>query len=239
MKRIVLAAACLIVVATMLQALFDYSRQRDRQLFGHLVHRIDTDRPVVALTLDDGPTRRFTAPLLDILDKAGVTATFFLTGREVTAFPEGAQAVVDAGHEVGNHSWNHRRMVAMTPWEVRRQLRETDAAIRALGYEGPLHFRPPYGRKLVVLPWVLARQDRTTIMWSVEPETDLAFDAPPQDLAAHVIETTQAGDIILLHGMYSGNDSSRAALPLIIAGLRARGFDFVTVSELIALEAAR
>lgn len=234
MKRILPIAVLLILSGLLMQVANEYSRQRDRQLFGTLVNRVETDEPVVALTFDDGPTKRFTEPLLQILSDADVTGTFFLTGHEITENPDLARMVVDAGHEIGNHSWDHPRMVMMTPRAVRRQLAQTDAAIRSLGYDAPLHFRPPYGRKQLVLPWVLEQQNRTTIMWSVEPETDLAFDAPPQDLANHVIETAQNGDIVLLHGMYSGNDSTRAALPFIFEGLRDRGFEFVTVTELLA-----
>lgn len=237
MKRVLVASVVLIAVGGLIAWAGEYSRARDTQLMGDLVNRVQTDRPVIALTFDDGPTHR-TDLILDPLAAADVTATFFLTGRDVTANPESARMIMDAGHEIANHSWDHPRMVLMTPRAVRSQLERTDAAIRAIGYEGPLHFRPPYGRKFVVLPWVLEQQNRTTIMWSVEPETTLSFDAPPADLAAHVIDTAQAGDIVLLHGMYSGNDSTRAAIPLIIDGLRARGFDFVTVSELLALRPA-
>jgi len=219
MKRILIALGVFVVLGVILNAAFNYSKSRDSQLFGELVHRVDTSQPVIALTFDDGPTPENTGVLLESLAQD----------------PEAARAIMDAGHEIGNHSWDHPRMVAMTPRVVRSQLSRTDDAIRALGYTGPLHFRPPYGRKLVVLPWVLDQQDRTTIMWSIEPETTLGFEALAQDLAAHVIETAQAGDIVLLHGMYSTNQSTREALPLILNGLRNRGFEFVTVSELLAL----
>ena len=235
MKRILIALGVFVVLGVILNAAFNYSKSRDSQLFGELVHRVDTSQPVIALTFDDGPTPENTGVLLESLAQENTPATFFLMGRDVVANPEAARAIMDAGHEIGNHSWDHPRMVAMTPRVVRSQLSRTDDAIRALGYTGPLHFRPPYGRKLVVLPWVLDQQDRTTIMWSIEPETTLGFEALAQDLAAHVIETAQAGDIVLLHGMYSTNQSTREALPLILNGLRNRGFEFVTVSELLAL----
>ncbi|MEL6960042.1 MAG: polysaccharide deacetylase family protein [Pseudomonadota bacterium] len=233
MRKVLSLALCFGLCGFLAMLAFDYSKARDQQLFGELVHRVETDQPLIALTFDDGPTPRAVSILATLLEM-DVTATFFLTGREITANPEDAAMIVAQGHEIGNHSWDHPRMVLIWPSAVRDQLSRTDQAIRATGYDGPIHVRPPFGRKFIVLPRVLSQQDRTTIMWSIEPETTLGFDAAPEALAQHVIETAQPGDIVLLHGMYSTNDSTRAALPLIINGLRARGFSFVTVSDLIA-----
>ena len=204
------------------------------QLFGQIISSGDTARPVVALTFDDGPTAAHTSTLLAALDEGGARATFFLMGEAIAANPEAAQAIADAGHEIGNHSWDHPRMVLMSPSAVRRQLEDTDAQIRGLDYNDPLLFRPPYGKKLVVLPWVLDRMERTTATWSMAPEWDIPPEASADDLTAAVVETAKAGDIILLHGMNEGNQRTRDALPGIIEGLRARGFEFATVSELLA-----
>jgi peptidoglycan/xylan/chitin deacetylase (PgdA/CDA1 family) len=210
------------------------SNSHDYQLFGDIYKRVETDRPVVALTLDDGPSEQFTQPVLDILAEHGLKATFFLTGAESTERPHHVAAIAAAGHEIGDHSFSHPRMVLMLPGQVAEQIEKTDEAIRVAGYEGPLHFRPPYGKKLVTLPWYLAQNNRKTTMWDVEPEVG-AVDASADELAQKAIDQVQNGSIIIMHVMYQSRQNSRDALPKMIEGLKARGFEFVTVSELLAL----
>lgn len=229
----------LVVVALAISALFgalQLSNARTFQVLGDLVARVDTDRAVVALTFDDGPTTDYTQPVLDILTAHDIRATFFLTGRETAENPQLAKAIADEGHEIGNHSWSHNRMIFVSPGTVREEIENTDAAIRATGYQGELHFRPPYGKKLVILPWYLAQNERTTIMWDVEPEADPVAAADPQAMADHVIANATNGSIIIMHVMYESRGTSRQALPALIAGLKARGFEFVTVSELLAMQ---
>ncbi|MEZ5721386.1 MAG: polysaccharide deacetylase family protein [Paracoccaceae bacterium] len=207
-------------------------RAHEFALFGELVFHVDTDRPVVALSFDDGPTAAHTRTVLDILEDAGVTATFFLIGQEVEKNPAAASAIAAAGHEIGNHSYSHPHMVFMRPARVRAELDRTDAAIRAAGYAGPIPFRPPFGWKLVVLPRVLAAEGRPMVMWSVEPESDPGRTA--EELVAATLDAAGPGDIILLHPMYAARETTRAALPAIIAGLRAKGLEPVTVGELLS-----
>ena len=220
--------AVLALVLLLLWGLLQLSDARTFQLFGEAIARVETDRPLVALTFDDGPTAEHVPDLLAAL--GDTPATFFLIGRDMRATPEATAAIAAAGHEIGNHSDTHRRMVLVTPGWVRGELARTDAAIAASGYAGPIPFRPPYGKKLVSLPWVLAEQDRPAIMWSVEADGTL----PPEEMAAQVLAATGPGDIVLLHPMYRGNAATRAALPLILEGLEARGLTPVTVTKLLA-----
>lgn len=232
-RRIPVALIALATVVAIVIGLHALSSSRTYQVFGGLVARVDTDRPIVALTLDDGPTAQFTGEVLGILEDFDVRATFFVTGREVTENPEEARAIAAAGHELGNHSYSHRRMVMKGYDTYRSEIEETDAAIRAIGYEGPLHFRPPYGKKLFGLPWYLSATGRTSILWDVEPETYPEIAEDVDAFVAHVLEKTRSGSIILMHVMYGSRAISREALPRIIIGLRERGFEFVTVSELL------
>lgn len=234
MQRIIVG---LIICALLTAGAYQLSRARSVQMFGDIITNVSVDERAVALTFDDGPSSRFTPLLLDAL--GDTPATFFLVGEDIEANPEAAAAIVAAGHEIGNHSWDHPRMVLMSPSAVRAQIEDTDAAIRALGYDGPIQFRPPFGKKLVVLPWVLSRMGRASLMWSLEPDTELGVDASADALADYVLEQAAAGDIILLHGMFSTNAATRAALPAIIEGLRDRGFSIVTVSQLIEIGAER
>lgn len=209
------------------------SRAEGYQLFGELVTRVDGAGPLVALTFDDGPTARHTPAVLAVLNDAGVTATFYINGLPASKDPATLAALVAAGHEIGNHGWQHDRMVLMSPGRVRQEITDTDAVIRAVGYDGPITFRPPHGAKLIVLPWVLSQMDRITVMWDVAPEDFAQLDVPPEVLAARTLERVRDGSIIILHPMFDSGAATRAALPLIIDGLRADGFTFVTVSDLL------
>jgi peptidoglycan/xylan/chitin deacetylase (PgdA/CDA1 family) len=213
------------------------SKSRSFQFFGDSIPRVETAEPIVALTFDDGPTRPYTAPVLNLLRSKGVTATFFLTGAEVTANPVEARAIVAAGHEIGNHSWSHPRMVFMSSKGVKSEIERTDAAIRAAGWSGGIHFRSPHGKRLVTLPLYLQRTNRKNIFFDVEPESDPSIDGDASKIAAHVIDRARPGSIILLHVMYDSREATREALPLIIDGLRKKGLRFVTVSELLARQA--
>ncbi|MEO0939346.1 MAG: polysaccharide deacetylase family protein [Pseudomonadota bacterium] len=226
-------AFAVLAVGALLYGGHQLSRVERIQLLGTLIQKGPDTRRAVALTFDDGPTARHTHTLLDALEAEEAKATFFLIGRDIEKNPGAARAIAAAGHEIGNHSCNHRRMVFKAPWAIRRQIERTDAAIRALGYEGPIAFRPPYGKKLLALPYVLWRMDRPNVMWSMDPDGVLGHTAPPEHMVRYVTETAQPGDIILLHGMYSTNATLRTALPGILKGLKAKGFELVTLHDLL------
>jgi peptidoglycan-N-acetylglucosamine deacetylase len=214
---------------------YRFSKARRVQLFGGIVPRVETPERVVALTFDDGPMPLYTDSVLALLEREGVRATFFLTGQALADHPAEGRKIAAAGHEVGNHSWSHRWMMGMPLGTIRREIHDTDAAIRRTGYAGPIHFRSPYGKKLVALPWVLHQEDRLNIFFDVEPESFPDIDADAGRIAAHVLERARPGSIILLHPMFRGRERTRAALPAIIDSLQARGYRFVTVSDLLAL----
>ncbi len=234
MRRWAAKAASIALFTVLIVIGREVSRSETYQLFGELVSRVDGTESVVALTFDDGPTARHTPAVLESLAAHGVKATFFVNGLPASKEQATLSTIVAAGHEIGNHGWEHDRMVLITPWRVRRELNDTDIAIRAAGYDGLIHFRPPYGAKLVVLPWVLSRMNRINVMWDVATEDWDDLEEPPADLAARTIDATQPGSIIILHPMFDSGATTRAAIPLIIEGLQAKGYSFVTVSELLA-----
>ena len=229
-RRVALA---LPLVLLLLAGAWRLHKSRHYQLFGGLVRRVETPDSIVALTFDDGPTPGFADEVLQILGRTGTPATFFVVGSSVEANPAAAAALVAAGHELGNHSYSHRVMVGRSPGWVTREIARTDSLIRVAGYEGPIHFRPPYGKRLLVLPWVLSRLDRTTVLWDIEPESfpDVARD--PDRIRAHVMERVAPGSIILLHPFFEARRPTLEALPRLIDDLRARGYRPVTVSELL------
>lgn len=235
MRIVVISALAVVLLLGGLFTIWQVSRSRTFQLFGELVNRVDTQENVIALTFDDGPTTRYTPGILAILAEKNVKATFFLIGKDAQDNPVETRSIVEAGHEVGNHTYTHDDMTLATPWSAAEQVEKTDAAIRAAGYSAPILFRPPFGKKFIGLPLYLAQHHRTTITWDVEPESYDDIAADPYRIAGHVIANTKPGSIVIMHLMYPARDTSRKALPLVIDGLRAKGFRFVTVSELLAL----
>lgn len=211
------------------------SRSRTFQLFGDIVHRVEASEKVIALTFDDGPTPEYTPGILALLAEKGVKATFYLIGKEAEENAGQTRALVAAGHELGNHTYTHPDMTLADESMAAREVEATDAALRAAGYLGPITFRAPFTKKLFGLPLYLAKHDRITVTCDIEPESDDALAADAQKMAANVIEQARPGSIILLHVMYPTRETSRQALPAIIDGLKARGFRFVTVSELLTL----
>ena len=234
-SRIVAVAVSFVLALTAAGAIaLQISRSREFQFFGHLIVAQPVSERVVALTLDDGPSAH-TADVLRLLDQHDVKATFFLIGADIERHADAVRDIAAAGHEIGNHSYSHRRMVFRSePW-IAREIETTDRLIAQSGYDGPVHFRSPYGKRLLSLPRYLAAHGRYNIFFDVEPESYAAAARDRDAMVQHVLERARPGSIILLHPMYGRRNVSREALPAIIGGLKARGFRFVTVSELLAI----
>ncbi len=234
MRRVaVLAIVTLVMIGAALAGLRHLARSRTTQLFGTIVAHVPTEDSIVALTFDDGPLAGVVDSLLAALGTRDVRATFFVTGAELTRAPAAGRALVAAGHELGNHSYSHRRLVLVSPRTVAREIGETDELIRAAGQQQPIYFRPPYGYKLFVLPRYLARSHRTTVTWDVEPDSYPDVAATSAGIVAHILERVRPGSIILLHPWYASRATSRAALPTVIDSLHARGYRVTTVRDLL------
>jgi len=233
MRKKWLKAVLVIVVAVVAAttAAYKVSNSRTFQFFGEIVPRVNTRQKVVALTFDDGPIPGVTEEVLSILNEAGVKATFFVIGVNLERNPEEGRKIFTAGHELGNHTYSHKRMVLKTPSFIESEIERTDQLIRQAGYQSAIHFRPPYGKKLILLPYFLARTSRKTITWDVEPDSYPEIAADSNKIVAHVMEKTKPGSIILLHVM--GRSESLKAVKGVIAGLKGQGYSFKTVSEML------
>jgi peptidoglycan/xylan/chitin deacetylase (PgdA/CDA1 family) len=149
------------------------------------------------------------------------------------AHPDLAAAIAAAGHELGNHTYSHERMVAVSPGFVADEVGRTDDRIRRAGYRGEITFRPPNGKKLLTLPLYLSQHGRRTIMWDVEPNSYPEVDASAERIVDHVVARVRPGSIVLLHGMYAGREQTRRAVVPIVERLRNAGYRFLTVSQLL------
>ncbi|MEA4924315.1 MAG: polysaccharide deacetylase family protein [Syntrophomonadaceae bacterium] len=205
---------------------------RTFQFFGGIVNRIDTQDKVVALTFDDGPSPA-ADNILSILNSENVKATFFLIGTEIEKYPAETGKLIAAGQEIGNHTYQHNRMVFKSPSTMKAEIEKTDELIRKAGYEDPIQFRPPYCKKLIYLPYYLKLHNRKTILWDLEPNSYPEINSSSEKIVKYVVDNVKPGSIILLHPWNDDAGTTTGALKGIIEGLREKGYEFKTVNELL------
>lgn len=193
---------------------------------------VPTSQPYLALTFDDGPHPTLTPRLLDILKQRNVKATFYVVGTNVRRYPHIMRRMVAEGHEVGNHTENHPHLSRMSPDAVRRELSVTHQAIVSATGIPPRTMRPPYGAITgEQKAWIKSEFGYPTIMWSVDPED---WKRPGASVvASRLVSGARPGGILLVHDIHA---ASIDAMPSAIDQLLAKGFRFVTVSQLISLE---
>lgn len=223
---VMIAVLALLLLAA---ALYKVANARCFALVGDLTCRVETSRPMVALTFDDGPTPGGVDHALAALAGFDAKATFFLIGRDLEWHPDAARRLHAAGHELANHSYSHRRMIGRSSTFYDTEIARTDTLLREAGAANPDLFRPPYGKKLIGLPLALKRRGYRMVM--IDVEEPLGDD--PRVYADRIIRDARPGSIILMHIMYPANGVARRALPLVLEGLRAHGFQIVPVGELI------
>jgi chitin deacetylase len=205
---------------------------RTFQLFGGITEHVETNQKVVALTFDDGPTKNVDK-ILPLLNQYHVKATFFLIGNEIEKSPVEAKKIVRAGHQIGNHTYSHQRMVFKSPSYIKAEIEKTDKLIREAGYKGEIDFRPPNGKKLVGLPFYLNQHKRETIMWNLEPDT---YYTNAADKLSYVKKNIKPGSIILIHPMYDDSNEELKTIKGILQSLSNEGYKFITVNELLKLK---
>ncbi len=205
------------------------------QLFGEMVTQVKTDQKVVALTYDDGPNPPYTNRLMEVLEQFGVKATFFVIGRQVEQHSETVQSLQRQGHELGNHSYSHRRLVSTPKAAIADEIHQTDQLLQKLGSPDRIHFRSPYGYKRIRLPWVLAQLKKINVLWNVDPRDYQAVSADA--VVDHVLAQVRPGSIVLLHDGGGDRSLTVEATARLIPQLQERGYRFQTVSELLAVQA--
>jgi peptidoglycan/xylan/chitin deacetylase (PgdA/CDA1 family) len=217
-------------------------------VFGKIYSAGSPIRNVVALTFDDGPNEPYTSEILDILNRYDIKATFFIIGKNAELYPETARRIVAEGDVVGNHSYSHDANGALSDFGAKDLERAEGAILNNTGVS-PHLYRPPHGKKT---PWELAavRKDGLIeVVWSVSANDQHVFafwgTPTPEFFAQEIVKATKPGGIILLHDGYGTTHNNAQAdrsltikaLPLIIEQLKAKGYSFVTVPELLGVPA--
>lgn len=136
----------LVLVSAVFYCGYNISKSRTFQFFGDLYYQSETDTNIIALTFDDGPNKN-TEQILQVLEELEIKATFYLTGQELYENLSYGEMIVDAGHELGNHSYSHQRMIFKSYDFIKDEVDSTNNLIRSVGYEGEITFRPPYCKR--------------------------------------------------------------------------------------------
>jgi peptidoglycan/xylan/chitin deacetylase (PgdA/CDA1 family) len=179
----------------------------------------------VALTFDDGPSGAYTGQILDILQRYGVPATFFVTGLQAAQNPELLARMTAEGHSVQNHTWSHAWLTRYSDAGIADQLQRANRVVEELAGEAPHCYRPPFMAVNDRVRSVGASLGLATIMWDVDPWD---WKRPGSSAVAwRVLGATSGGDIVLFHD--TAGWSTIGALPTIITTLRSRGLEFVSI----------
>ena len=187
---------------------------------------IDPTKPMVALTFDDGPDVQVDGALMDELEKVNGRATFFVVGTRVEKFPEDIKNTVARGHEIGNHSYDHDIHLSQKGQDyIRNEFDKTDAAVEKAAGVTPALVRLPGGN---ISNDVKAVVKKPLIFWTIDTEDWRSRDA--EKTKNTILSQVKDGDIVLMHALYL---STAEACKTVIPELHARGYQLVTVSELI------
>lgn len=198
---------------------------------GLKVSHVSVPGNYVALTFDDGPHPTLTPRVLDILNRYGAKATFFVVGRSVSQNSSILARAVAEGHEIGAHTWSHIKMTSSGSSSIISEMDRTTSAIHAATGIEPKVMRPPYGAvNSGIVSLMKSRYGMSTIMWDVDTRD---WQHPGTSVVTQrAVGRATPGSIILLHDIH---ESTLRAVEGIVSGLQARGFRLVTVSQLLAL----
>ena len=192
-----------------------------------------TDLPYIAMTFDDGPHPQNTPRLLDMLRERNIRATFYVVGRNVDLYPHIVRRIVAEGHEIGNHTWTHRNLTRLSNASVRSEMDRTrDVIVSVCGVQ-PRTMRPPYGAlRESQRVWLQKEYGYPTIMWNVDPQDWMRPGVSV--VTSRILDKTRNGSIVLAHDLHKPTVD---AMPETLDGLLQRGFQFVTVSQLLGVSA--
>ncbi len=193
----------------------------------------------VALTFDDGPSPLYTPKILTLLHQYQAHATFFVLGCHVEKYPDMIRAMLQEGHEVGNHSFSHLRLTTCDQPGRERELEKTALDLELLGCpQKNMLFRPPYSAVDDRLKSYLAHTNRRLVLWNIDSGDWQGLDM--EAIIANVLNRVKNGAIIIFHDSDENSRKDRratvAALKVILPTLQAAGYRMVTISELMATQ---
>ncbi|MEH2393189.1 MAG: polysaccharide deacetylase family protein [Nostoc sp.] len=198
--------------------------------------KLKANEKVIALTFDDGPGPKNTVQILEILKKNNIKATFFMLGQMVKYFPQIAKQVAADGHVIGNHTWHHWYFKMDGATAASEIDRTADIIYKTTGEKTTL-FRPPGGFLNNGLAQYAKNEKYAVMMWSEESGDAERRSPQVPMLIKNVLKYAKPGAIVLMHDGGGNRSRSVKALPEMIAGLKAQGYRFVTIPQLLEIQA--
>ncbi|WP_336775956.1 polysaccharide deacetylase family protein [Paenibacillus sp. MMO-58] len=232
MKRFVLG----VTVTALLCGFSAPVATKDRAYYekrGEIIWEVPGENKRIALTFDDGPYPKTTEPILDLLKEYHAKATFFVVGNRVESFPETIKREIAEGHEVANHTFNHYFLQKKNYTTVQNEIMKTEQALEKVTGKKPLLFRPPGGFYNDQMLAIAKKNGYTTVLWSWHQDTNDWRSPGVQKIVNKVLNNARNGDIILLHDYVPRSVQTVEALKIILPELQRRGYEMVTVSDLI------
>jgi polysaccharide deacetylase family sporulation protein PdaB len=198
-----------------------------------VIKKVQTDKPWIALTFDDGPDPLETPEILDVLKKYDAKATFFVIGEQGHKYPDIIHREVSEGHELANHSFSHRDFRRLSGEGILQEIIKSDNEIFSITGQHTKLFRPPEGYCNKLIVQTAEQAGYTVILWTwYQDSKDWSKPGVPK-IVNRVISNAHPGDIVLFHDRISGRSQTVKALKAILPELQKQGYKFVTVSELI------
>jgi len=195
---------------------------------------VDTDQRMVALTFDDGPDPRWTPQVLELLRQYHAHATFFEVGKNIVAHPDLVHAVLSDGNEVADHTWDHPDLEIMPTVKVDEEITQGADAITQVGAPAPKYFRPPKGLTDEAVGVLANANQYRTIFWDLCLERFVDHTPDMPDAVLDMLTRVKPGSIILAHdGGIPDRTKTMQTLPILLKGLKARGYKMVDVTQLL------
>lgn len=200
---------------------------------GEIIWEVDTEKRLIALTFDDGPSPTFTEQILDLLAKYDARATFFVIGKQAEQYPELIKREYNEGHEIGNHTYNHYEVSKLSEYQLIKELQKAHQTILNIINEDMKLFRPTSGYYEDYIVRAAKELNYKTIIWTWGQDSRDWAMINAETISKKIIKNIRSGDIILFHDRGGDRSNTVKSLGIILPTLKEMGYKFVTVSTLL------